>query len=55
MTTAEKNEINDRIAKLRSSQAAGCKHCDKGVVYAETDSWGIVFKRCPNCSEEKAE
>lgn len=52
MTTAEKNEINERIANLRSSQAAGCKHCDKGVVYAETDSWGIVFKRCPHCSKE---
>lgn len=51
MNTAEKS-INERIQALRSSQATGCDHCDKGVVYAETDSWGIVFKRCPNCSKE---
>lgn len=53
MTTAEKNEINERIANLRSSQKdLGCEHCDKGVVYTEIDSWGIVFKQCTHCSKE---
>ena len=52
MTATEVKVINERIAKLRSSQATGCEHCDKGVVYVETDSWGIVFKRCPHCSKE---
>lgn len=52
MTTAEKNEINERIANLRSSQATGCDQCDKGVVYTEIDSWGIVFKQCTHCSKD---
>ena len=55
MTTAEKKEINDRIANLRSSQATGCDHCNKGVIYIETESWGLVFKQCPNCSKEGEE
>lgn len=52
MTTAEKKEINERIANLRSSQATGCEHCNKGVIYIETESWGLVFKQCPHCSKE---
>ena len=52
MTTAEKNEINERIANLRSSQATGCEHCDKGVIYIETESWGITLKACPCCDKE---
>ena len=52
MTTAEKKEINDRIANLRSSQATGCEKCNKGVIYIETESWGLVFKQCPHCSKE---
>ena len=52
MTTAEKEEINERIANLRSSQATGCEHCDKGVVYVETETWGIEFKQCPHCNQE---
>ena len=52
MTATEIKEINERIAKLRSSQATGCDQCDKGVVYAEIDSWGIVFKQCLHCSKE---
>ena len=55
MTTAEKEEINDRIANLRSSQATGCDHCNKGVIYIETESWGLVFKQCPHCSKEGEE
>ena len=55
MTTAEKNEINERIANLRSSQAAGCDKCNKGVIYIETESWGLVFKQCPHCSKEGEE
>ena len=51
MNTAEKS-IDERIQALRSSQATGCEHCDKGVVYTETDSWGIVFKQCPHCNKE---
>lgn len=55
MTTAEKKEINERIANLRSSQPnAGCENCDKGFVYVETDSWGITFKACPHCNKEVA-
>ena len=53
MTTAEKNEINERIANLRSSRKdIGCENCDKGFIYIETDSWGITFKACPHCSGE---
>ena len=55
MTTAEKKEINDRIANLRSSQATGCDHCNKGVIYIETESWGLVFKQGPHCSKEVEE
>ena len=55
MITAEKKEINDRIANLRSSQATGCDHCNKGVIYIETESWGLVFKQCPHCSKEGEE
>ena len=51
MNTAEKS-INERIQALRSSQATGCEHCNKGVVYIETESWGLVFKQCPHCSKE---
>ena len=51
MNTAEKS-INERIQALRSSQATGCEHCDKGVVYIETESWGLVFKQCPHCSKD---
>lgn len=56
MTETEIKEINERIANLRSSRKdIGCERCDNGVVYAETDSWGIVFKRCRHCSKEAAE
>ncbi len=54
MNTAEKS-INERIQALRSSQATGCEHCDKGVVYVETENWGLVFKQCPHCSKEGEE
>ena len=52
MTATEIKEINDRIANLRSSQATGCDQCNKGVIYIETESWGLVFKQCPHCSKE---
>lgn len=52
MTATEIKEINERIAKLRSSQATGCDQCNNGVVYIETESWGLVFKQCPHCSGE---
>ena len=53
MTTAEKNEINERIANMRSSRKdIGCENCDKGFIYIETDSWGITFKACPHCNKE---
>ena len=55
MTATEIKEINERIAKLRSSQATGCEHCDKGVVYVETESWGLVFKQCQHCSKDGEE
>ena len=55
MTTAEKKEINDRIAHRRSSQATGCDHCNNGVVYIETESWGLVFKQCQHCGKEGEE
>ncbi|CZR02733.1 hypothetical protein [Trichococcus collinsii] len=56
MTDTEIKEIDDRIANLRSSQKdLGCERCDKGVVYVETENWGIVFKKCPHCSEEASE
>ena len=55
MTATEIKEINERIANLRSSQANGCEHCDKGVVYIETESWGLLFKQCPHCSKEGEE
>ena len=52
MTATEIKEINERIANLRSSQATGCGKCNKGVIYIETESWGLVFKQCPHCSKE---
>ena len=52
MTATEIKEINERIANLRSSQATGCKKCNKGVIYIETESWGLVFKQCPHCSKD---
>ena len=52
MTATEVKEIKERIANLRSSQATGCEHCNKGVIYIETESWGLVFKQCPHCSKE---
>ena len=52
MITAEKKEINERIANLRSSQATGCEKCNKGVIYIETENWGIEFKKCPYCNQE---
>ena len=53
MTATEIKEINERIAKLRSSQKnLGCYQCNNGVVYIETESWGLVFKQCPHCSKE---
>ena len=53
MTATERKEINDRIAKLRSSRKdLGCENCDKGFVYIETDSWGLTFKACPHCNKE---
>ena len=52
MNTAEKS-INERIQALRSSQATGCEHCNKGVIYIETESWGLVFKQCPHCSQKE--
>ena len=52
MTATEIKEINERIANLRSSQATGCEKCNKGVIYIETESWGLVFKQCPHCSKD---
>ena len=52
MTAMEIKEINERIAKLRSSRATGCDQCNNGVVYIETENWGIVFKQCPYCNQE---
>lgn len=54
MNAVEKS-IEERIQALRSSKATGCWHCEKGVIYVETESWGIVFKRCPHCSKEASE
>ena len=53
MTATEIKEINERIAKLRSSQATGCEHCENGVIFKETASFGIVFAPCPHCSGER--
>lgn len=56
MTETERKEINDRIAKLRSSRKdLGCENCDKGFVYIETDTWGLTFKACPHCNKEVPE
>ena len=54
MNAVEKS-IDERIQSLRSSQATGCEKCNKGVIYIETESWGLVFKQCPHCSKEGEE
>ena len=53
MMATEVKEIKERIANLRSSQATGCDQCNNGVVYIETENWGIEFKQCPYCNQEE--
>jgi hypothetical protein len=51
---AQRIEIKERIATLESSKVKGCEHCENGVTFKNTASWGIVFTPCPYCNGGEA-